>query len=88
MFTMHFDVRNDSWLWSWALFRDRKCSAWGMPCRARAVDRALTHAQKYAQNPVLHLLSDDRAAKFAECLLQLQFDNREERSRVAVAEIL
>ena len=56
----------------------------------RSVDHALfrTHAQKYAQNQVLHLLSDDRAAKFAECLLQLQFDNREERSRVAVAEIL
>ena len=57
---------------------------------ARSVDHALfrTHAQKYAQNQVLHLLSDDssaRAAVFAECLL---FDKREERSRVAVAEIL
>jgi hypothetical protein len=58
--------------------------------RAQLIDRALfpTHAQIYAQNPVLHLLSDDRAAKFAECLLQLQFDKREERSRVAVAKIL
>ena len=79
---MHFDVRNDSWLWSWALFRDRKCSGGCLAARARLIVRS-----RMRKN-MLHLLSDGRADKFAECLLQLQFDNREERSRVAVAEIL
>ena len=54
----------------------------GVRLTVRSFARMRKIRAKYAQNPV------DSSARADKCLLQLQFDSRQERSRAAVAEIL